>query len=234
MRSRALARFGFVAGAALIATIVAAGPAIATDIHVPLNSGQVNKTAAGFDSSCDNVSIGAQQGTDGWVFVLPESGGDTGSNFLSLTLTFKDKNGDPHTVVINSSGATIDASPVSGGILDSPGQATSKAWVEIPLDWTITAGDSIVSSGGHGDFFNVTHVCRGSEGSPSPSPSSSPSPSGSTPPGTTPAGSSSSSGGHLPTTGTSVTGFIIAGVVLLAGGAVLLFLRRRRDVFVSE
>jgi LPXTG-motif cell wall-anchored protein len=238
VRSRALARFGVVVGAAVIATIVAAGPAFATDT-VYLLEGKDGTTAVNEEHSCDNVPGGARVGTDGWVFVLPKSGGDAGANFVTLTLKFLEGTTE-HTVVVTSGGVTIDgvATANAGGIIDDNG--TSKAWVEIPLGWAIEAPAShdksvaTVDGTNHLAFFTVTHVCQGTKSSPSPSSSSSPSPSSSNSSGTTPANSSSSSGGGLPTTGTSVTGFIIAGVVLLAGGGLLLFLRRRRDVFVSE
>lgn len=239
MRGRTLARIGLAAGAALIATFGVIGPAysIETDT-VLLNSGQVNKGADDFENKCDNVPGGTvPAGFDGWVFVLPGSAGPDGGDFVSLTLKFKDAQGEGHDVLIDSGGATIDGKTVDGGlIVKANAQDTSKAWVQIPDGWTIVKG-SAEATAKHGEFFNVTHVCVGGGGGSTPPSSSSSSGSG----GDGSSGSSGSSsssaggggGGSLPTTGAKIGVLVGIGLVLVAGGVGLVALRRRRDIVVT-
>jgi LPXTG-motif cell wall-anchored protein len=240
MRGRTLARIGLAAGAALIATFGVIGPAYSIEPDtVPLNSGQANKDlgADDFENKCDNVpGETVPAGFDGWVFVLPGSAGPDGGDFVSLTLKFKDAQGEGHNVLINSDGATIDGKTVDGGlIVKANAQDTSKAWVQIPDGWTIVNG-SAEATAKHGEFFNVTHVCVGGGGGSTP-PSSSSSSSSSGGGGSSGSSGSSSSagggGGSLPTTGAKIGVLVGIGLVLVAGGVGLVALRRRRDIVVT-
>jgi LPXTG-motif cell wall-anchored protein len=240
MRGMTVARIVLAASAALIAAFGITGPAYADDT-VGLNDGQKNKPASSFTDSCENVPGGEKVGFDGWVFVLPKSGGPNGSEFVTLKLTFEDQNGATHTVVINSTGATIDGKAADGGLITKANaEDTSKAWVRLPAGWIIVDGTALVTDGTHESFFNVTHVCQGGETTPSPTPSESssssgtPSESGSSGGGSS--GSSSSAGGgggSLPTTGAKIGVLVGIGLVLVAGGVGLVALRRRRDIVVT-
>jgi hypothetical protein len=214
-RARRLA--GPISATAISATFVlavaAAGPAWA-DTTLPLH--QTNVTAAGFGSrSCDHVPGGATAGKDGWVFVLPGNKGD----FTSLTLTFK---GDGN--------ATVRHIPGDGTIVDSKG--TSKAVLQTPAGWTLVSGTATISGTAPTKFFNLTHTCPSTgkasgSGSPSPSrsPEVTPSPSGGS------NGGGGGSGGSLPITGTAVGGLIALSLALIAAGAALMaMVRRRRSV----
>jgi LPXTG-motif cell wall-anchored protein len=98
--------------------------------------------------------------------------------------------------------------------------------------WTLT-GASAEVSGDTKDFFNLTGTCAATgTKTPSPPPTT-PSGGGSSSTHGSPGGGSSSTGGStggtLPVTGVAVTGFVIAGLVLIGGGAALLYARRRMD-----
>jgi LPXTG-motif cell wall-anchored protein len=162
---RAGLRAGLIAVAAAACAVLAPGLAQATDstTTIPVHASQVPTTAAGFGThSCDNIPGGASATQDGWVFVLP---GNSGA-FQSLTLTFKKTDGSTTTVSI----------PPSGGILTN---GTSKAWVQTPKGWTLTAGSAVITGSSPQDYFNITHTCPATGPKPTPSPTKShcPSPS---------------------------------------------------------
>jgi hypothetical protein len=192
---------------------------------IDINPGNVPATAAGYSTiECDdNLGGGPFPNQDVWVFVLP-GGKDTGE-FISVTAVFSTPGG---TVTL-----TI---PTDGGEIVTDNGA-SKAWIATPAGWTLTGATAVVS--GDADSFNLTHTCPASGGSPSPSgsptpsESPSPSPSGSSSTGSTPPGSVSptgpGAGPSLPRTGLALTGLATTGAALVAGGTVLLAVRRRRE-----
>jgi hypothetical protein len=186
-RARLLVRTALVAAAAAVSLALAPTVAQATATStIPVHASQVPTTAAGFTNhSCDNIPGGASATLDGWAFVLP---GNKGA-FVSLTLTFTKADGTTTTVGV----------PPSGGILTN---GTSKAWVQTPKGWTLTAASAVITGSAAQGYFNITHTCPAT-GSPSPSPSASksntPSPSPSTgdtstSPSASPSGSASASG----------------------------------------
>jgi hypothetical protein len=246
-----LARSAAVAGAA--AAVLLSGGTAAASTTLPLHAAHRNTTAATFAThSCDQIPPALRGGaSDGFVFVLPAND----ANFVSLALSFRDTGGATVTVAVpNPADAYPDGITTNG---------TSKAWVVVPAGWTLLDGTAVVDNGAtKADDFNLTHTCAGTGPSASPSPSKSPSPSASsvtsipaspsvpaTPSASrsaTPEGSSAPSpsatvvvppgGGSLPITGVAVTGTIGTGAVLVAAGAALLTIRRRRrrPTFVAD
>jgi hypothetical protein len=233
--------------------LLAATPASASST-LPLHSAHRGTTAAAFGNhSCDQIPV-ANQGpnSDGFVFVLP--GND--AHFLTLTLTFRTIGGSQITVSIPN-----PSDPYPDGITTN---GASKAWVVVPSGWTLLDGSATVDNETtKAKFFNLTHTCVGSGGSPSPSPSPSKSPSSSPSPSHSPSASPTSSpsqsgspspsgsgqvegssaasaspsapggagsgSGSLPVTGVALTGMTIAGAALIAGGATVLLMVRRRN-----
>jgi LPXTG-motif cell wall-anchored protein len=218
------------AAAAALIGIGWSSPAFANS-SVDINSGNVPTTASGFaNHDCDsNFGGGPYQGADVWVFVLPGDHNDTG-DFVTVTAKF-DTDGDGTADVTK----TIPTDTPSGIVLDS---GTSKAWIQTTAGWTLI--DATAEITGVATSFNLTHTCPASgspstpPGVPSGSPSASVSPSSSMSSSSSPSGSvapspsTSSSSSTLPLTGTSLTPFIVAGVLLVAGGSVLVVMARRR------
>jgi LPXTG-motif cell wall-anchored protein len=218
--TKAASRLALAATAVLVGSMMIGSPALAAEVTIQINDGNVPTKAGGAGTiSCDNVpagDIGDDQ--DGWVFVLPDSAGAEG-NFISVTATFEDENGDEQ---VYTTGA-------NGGIVSGSGD--NKAYIITPAGWTLTAAEAQVTDPDEGAFFNLTHACPGKPGDSPTTPGG-----GTTPPGdgTTAPGSStapgdqSSSANGLPTTGDSNGLMLGLGLVLAAGGVVLvMFLRRR-------
>jgi LPXTG-motif cell wall-anchored protein len=240
LSARTLAR-GAASAAALAALLLSGGTAAAS-ITLPLHAAHRNTTAAGFSThSCDQIPDALRGGgSDGWVFVLPANDAD----FVSLSLKFRDTGGTEVTIAVpNAADSYPDGIATNG---------TSKAWVVVPAGWTLLDGTAVVDNDKtKADDFNLTHTCPGTPGTPSTSPSTSTSPSGSTsaspdesgspssspsgsveasvPPTVTPAPSTpGGGGGSLPVTGVAITGTVVTGGALVAAGAALLAVRRRR------
>lgn len=219
-------RLAVTAGAAAVVGLGVSSPALAT-ATIDINPGNVPATAAKYQQDCDpNFGGGPHAGKDVWVFVLPGNDGE----FVSVTATF-----DKGTVNIPDDG---------GAIVNDKG--ASKAWIATPAGWKLLDASATIT--GTAKKFNLTHTCaaKGGPGTSSPTPSTSPGGSSSPTPGTStssaPAGGASPTGGAgsggsggLPVTGAGVTGVALFGGALVAAGAALLVLRRRRDVaFTSE
>jgi hypothetical protein len=206
MRHPRLGRFAVLFGAACAITLAVAGPAQAattTDIH--LNPGQKGKTAAAFENSCDQIPGGRVAGVDGWVFILPSNQG----TLVSLHLTFND---GTRNVTVDIPGTSYPSGTSTSG--------SDKMFVKLPAGWTIVDGTGTATNPKK-DFFNVTHVCRSGGGE-----------SGG---GSNGGGSGAGSGGNnqgesLPITGPALGGLVALGVGLVAAGAALLVVRRRRQV----
>jgi hypothetical protein len=233
------------------AAVLLLGGTAAAAVTLPLHAAHRNTTAAGFGThSCDQIPAGLQGGSsDGFVFVLP--GND--ASFVSLSLSFRNTGGSTVPITIpNPADAYPDGITTNG---------TSKAWVVVPAGWTLLDGSAVVDNNEtKADDFNLTHTCVGTPSSPSPSkspstsPSTSASPSASASPSTSVSGTPESStlpsvtatpspatstpggGGSLPVTGVALSGTLLTGVALVAGGAALLAVRRRRltPAFVAD
>jgi len=229
MRMTLLGRLAVAAGAAALAGLGVAAPAMA-DTTVAINPGNVPTTAAGYGKSDCDFGGGPYAGKDVWVFVLPGNPKKVG-DFVSVTATF----GANGTVTI----------PADGGAVVTD-RGASKAWITTPAGWTLTGATAVVS--GTATKFNLTHTCPAAGGGETPKPtpkptasaSASPTPTGGTHGGGSGSGAGSGSGGgsgngggsaagSLPVTGTAVTGIVLTGVALVIGGVLLLVARRRRD-----
>ncbi|MEU5875448.1 LPXTG cell wall anchor domain-containing protein [Glycomyces sp. NPDC047369] len=193
-------------------------------IHDPARERRnVPTTAAGFDdNSCDNLPDDLSASADGWVFVLPAAAGAEG-NFISVTATFEDGDGDEHVL----------STDTDGGIVSGSGD--NKAYIIAPAGWTLVDAEADVEDPDEGAQFNLTHACPGEPGEEPSSPgeeSSSPAEESSSPgeessvPGeesTSPTG-----GTTLPTTGTPLTIALVSAAALAAAGAALFLVQRRR------
>lgn len=225
--------FPVLAMAAAAGALSFGSPALANTASTP-DLHQTNVTLAGsnFDT-CDGLT--SKAGVDQWVFVWEGDTNNTAAELNDLNLVF--------------SGGTRTEADVVGFVGGS--NSTLKVIIETPAGWELISGTSnidhtVTAKVGDTWVFNLTHGCSGTPGSPSPSPSGSESPSGSPTP--SPSGSvsetgspgpstpvtSSSSGGGLPVTGSSLTGLLTGGVLLVIfGGAALwlnaLWTRRRQE-----
>ncbi|WP_212840843.1 LPXTG cell wall anchor domain-containing protein [Catellatospora sp. IY07-71] len=184
---------------------------------------------------CTGPFASLPAGKDGWHFVLPNASGD---DFNSLSATFS--NGTTAVVTSKDSAAPSTGTGWSGYI-DNAGASDKHVYLITDAGWTLTAASADVEGATADAYFNLSHTCGGTPTSPSPSastspsasasPSATPQPSDSPDPSGTPGTTPSPSEPGLPVTGTAVTGIVLAGLVLVAGGAVTLFMvRRRRDL----
>jgi hypothetical protein len=218
-RIKTASGFAFAATAALIGSLAFASPAQAQATTIPINDGNVPTTAEDFDTiSCDNIPPGEiADDEDGWVFVLPESAGAEG-NFISVTATFKDEDGNEHELNTDEHGGIVS------------GSGDNKAYIISPAGWTLVDATAEVENPDEDAFFNLTHTCPGE---PDNGPTNGPTTPGEEPttPGESPAvpgDKTTAANGGLATTGAS-TGLMIAiGLVLAAGGAVLIMFLQRR------
>jgi LPXTG-motif cell wall-anchored protein len=222
VRGNWLGRVAVAGGATVVIGLAIASPARAVET-IGINPGNVPTTASAFEQGCD-FGDGPYADKDVWVFVLP---GNT-ADFVSVTATF----GPNGKLTIPADG---------GAIVDDKG--TSKAWITTPAGWTLTAATAVIT--GTDTQFNLTHTCAASgsstptpgTGTPGPTASATPGPTASgtaTPgPGATPSAGTGGSGG-LPVTGSAVTGMVLTGGALVAGGVALLTLRRRRNAFTTD
>ncbi|MEU5154253.1 hypothetical protein [Glycomyces sp. NPDC021274] len=159
-----LKHFGKTASALVSAGVLAgsfalASPALAAVETIPINDGNVPTTAKGFeDQSCDNIPPDDISKTeDGWVFVLPASAGAEG-NFISVTATFENANGDER----------IRNTDDHGGIVSGSGD--NKAYIITPPGWTLVDAEAEVEDPDDDAFFNLTHTCPGKPRGGMPSP----------------------------------------------------------------
>lgn len=153
---------------------------------------------------------------DVWVFNLPGNH-DTTGDFVSLALTFNTPDGD-----------AVKAIPGPDSGIEVVGH--SKAWIAVPAGWTLKAASAVIS--GTADQFVLTHTCPagGSSGGGD---------GGNTGGGDSGGGGNDGGGGNtggagggpLPKTGAPVTGMILAGSLITAAGAALVyFVQRRRRI----
>lgn len=109
---------------------------------VPLNSSHVGATNPGFTiGSCPTPPQG-QEGWYGWHFVMPAN-----NNFTSLSVTFQNA-------------GTFSANPFPGTVFIAHPDP-SHAYIWTPGPDTLTGGTA--TSDGDNKFFNLSHVCPGSE-----------------------------------------------------------------------
>lgn len=150
--------FGAAAAAGLAGAVALAFavPALAggTDF-IEINPGNVPTTAEDFKSqSCDQIPADTADWLDGWVFVLPNSVNAEG-NFISITATFDDADGDEHVFTTDHDGGIVS------------GSGNNKAYIITPAGWTLTAAKAEINRDGDGkDFFNLTHACPATEEPP--------------------------------------------------------------------
>jgi hypothetical protein len=217
---------GLSAAAGLVGSLAIASAAQAAIVTIPINPGNVPTTAGEFENSCENLPADIAADIDGWVFVLPAAAGAEG-NFISVTATYEDAEGDEHVLSTDGDGAIVD------------GSGDNKAYILAPAGWTLVDAEAEVEDPDEGAQFNLTHTCPGEPteeepSSPGEEPSSpgeeSSSPSSETPgeSGTPGEASTSPAGSTLPTTGTPLTIALVSAAALAAGGAAIYMVMRRR------
>jgi LPXTG-motif cell wall-anchored protein len=222
MRHRWTSRLAVAAAASLLS--LGTATAAWAVINININPAHIPTTAAQFQQECKGPFAALPEGTDGWHFVLPNTSGDS---FVGLHAIFS--NGVTAKVSSTDAGAP---STGSGwwGYIDNAGASNKHVYLFTAAGWTLTDAVAVVdgAQAQEGDTFNLSHTCAGTSTSPSPSASAgTPSPGSSESPDVTP----SPSEPGLPVTGAALTGFITAGLALVAGGVVTLFVvRRRRDL----
>ncbi|GAB3139968.1 hypothetical protein GCM10027290_10050 [Micromonospora sonneratiae] len=188
---------------------------------------QTNVTAGDAEQKCgDERFAGRPKDHDGWHFVLP--GGNASGDFVELNLDFVTGSGQTVSVKIpDATDAYPDAFYKAGG-------RTIHAYLFTPAGWTLKDGSAEIT--GTAKFFNLSHACEGTPGTPAtgtptpgtPTPGTpSPGPTDSGTPG--PSTSVPGEGGGLPITGAPVAGIAAVGAGLVGVGALLLVLRRRRE-----
>lgn len=214
------------AAVAALTSLAFATPASADNPALPIHEDHIPMKAADFHEECNEQFEGIDEtNKDGWHFILPGGG-----SFVTLTLKFHTPGGDV-TAVISS---TDENAPSSGagweGYLDNAGANDKHGWVFTNAGWELFEATAS-TTGESSQFFVLSHTCAGTPDTPgSPSSPTSPDPDPSDSESPDPSESASTPGGDLPTTGTKVGGFAIAGVALLAGGVALLAVRRRRQI----
>jgi LPXTG-motif cell wall-anchored protein len=207
MRHRWLPRVAVVLAVGAASVFAWSTPALADNYSPPFNQAAQLPISAedflGTPQECED----APADKDLWHFVLP---GNT-SHFIQLTVTF------------NPGGVQVIDLPF-GPPTDKHAFAFSEPGAELTAVSAIVDHDAGTA---HEKFFNLSHTCTGETPPSSPPPSS--------PPASSPPGMSSSppGGGDLPVTGAPLGGLIAVGLGLVAGGAALLYARRRRDRLVA-
>lgn len=217
--------FGLTAAAGLVGSLAIASAAQAAVVTIPINPGNVPTTAEDFENSCANLPADIGSDVDGWVFVLPAAAG-VEDNFISVTATFEDGNGDAQVLSTDTDGAIVS------------GSGDNKAYILAPAGWTLVDAEAEVEDPDEGAQFNLTHTCAGTPGeeetTPAEEPSSpgeeSSSPASETPgeSGTPGEASTSPAGSNLPVTGTPLTIALVSAAALAAGGAAIFMVMRRR------
>lgn len=222
-----------VLAAAVAGTLALASPAFA-DTGLTLNPDHKDTTAAEFaaenDEDC-SAPFTDSMTEDGWHFTWP-AGGD----LSSLTATFNAGSGNFNVVITGTVGSPSTDGSTWHGYLDDTGAGDFKfvdLWTQ--PGWTLVdataAGTGADLEKNNATRFNLSHVCLGT--STTPSPSASPTPTTPWTTGTVTDPGATDPGGALPTTGVALTGIVGTGFALIAGGAGLVFLRRRRDKVTS-
>jgi len=208
MRHRLLPRAAVVLALGTASVLAWATPALADNYNPPFNqAAQLPISAEDFLGDVDECE-GAPDDQTLWHFVLPGSTSD----FVELNVTFNP--GGPQTITT----------------FGPPDDKHAFAFSAIGAELTAASATASHTSGDHAPFFNLSHTCIGEEVPPSSPPPSSPPGETSSPPGET---SSPPGGAGLPVTGAPLGGLIAVGLGLVAGGAALLYARRRRDQLVA-
>jgi len=224
-------RIALGAAVAALTTLALATPASAGTVTINIKSDHLSKTAAGFDGkTCTGPFDDLTLAKDGWHFVLPHASGE---DFVSLTLSFTSPAGTV-PVTITGTQAAPSTGPGWSGYVDNAGNSeTDKhAYLFADAGWTLMTGSALVNNGVQDATFNLSHTCAGVPATPSTNPTTAP-PTTPVPDPTTPdpqTSASSTPGGNLPKTGYPLTGVVLSGLVMVAAGAGLLALRRRRDI----
>lgn len=236
-----------------IAAFGASSPAWA-DSTISINPGNVangGAVAATYPQrSCDpNLGGGAYAGQDVWVFNLPSGGtADQKSRFVSITATFDTGSGtvtktipsDGTIVFIGTSKAYVVTD--AGWKLTGATAVVTKAEPFFVLTHTCPTGYVPSSTSPTTSAPATTTVPTTAPGTPGPSspaatspgaPTTEVAPGGGVPstgaaPTTAPRTSEVADESGLPITGTALSGVVATGVGLVAAGAALLFVRRRR------
>jgi LPXTG-motif cell wall-anchored protein len=226
-----------VLAAVTIALVVSPGTAgaVAT-ATIDLKDAHEGTTAEDFDpnDTCTGPFDDLNSDEDGWHFVL-----DGSNDFTQVRLVFNP--GSVNVTIDKTLAQGGNSGPGWFGYLDNAGGSMKHAYLITDAGWTLVSGQADISyTGNKPDDFQLSHTCAGTPTSTTTTTktttttattttttktTTTTTTTGSTPtPGTT-----TTDDGDLPVTGAGLGGLIAAGLILTAGGAALLFARRRRD-----
>jgi LPXTG-motif cell wall-anchored protein len=226
MGKTVVVRLAAAAAGGLLALGTAAPAWAQSDTTVDIKDDQVPTTAEEFgEQECDGPFEDLADDQDGWHFILTQYSGELDE--LALSFDFEDASGGA---------VQVDADPAE---FVRPGQSsTVHLFLALDAGLTLVAAQASGPAEGFGNNpqFNLSHTCPGEEGpgneTPPPGGEETPPPGGgeTPPPGDNGGGGEQPPGddGSLPVTGTQVGGLVAIGAGLLAAGAAMLAVRRRR------
>jgi LPXTG-motif cell wall-anchored protein len=230
------------AAAALVLAAITVGLVVnpgvagaATTDTIPLKEAHEGSTAKNFEKKdCTAPFNNLPANKDGWHFVL-----DGNDDFVEVRLVF---NPGSVAVTINKTLAQGgNSGPGWSGYLAEAGGAMKHVYLITDAGWTLVSGEATISyTGDKPADFQLSHTCAGTPTTTTATTTTKTTTTTTTTTttktttttnGTTTStpGTSTTDDGDLPVTGAGLGGLIAAGLILTAGGAALIFARRRRD-----
>jgi LPXTG-motif cell wall-anchored protein len=230
----------FAAAALVLAVITVAlvvNPGVAgaaTTGVIPLKEAHEGSTAKTFGTKdCTAPFNNLPANKDGWHFIL-----DGNDSFTEVRLVF---NPGAVAVTINKTLAQGgNSGPGWSGYLAEAGGAMKHVYLITDAGWTLVSGEATISyTGMKPADFQLSHTCAGTPTTTTATTTTKTTTTTTTTTktttttttgtnGSTP-GTTTTDDGDLPVTGAGLGGLIAAGLILTAGGAALIFARRRRD-----
>jgi LPXTG-motif cell wall-anchored protein len=220
-----------------IALVVSPGTAgaVAT-ATIDLKDTHEGTTAGEFEKKdCTGPFADLDADEDGWHFIL-----DGSNDFNEVRLVF---NPGSVPVTINKTEAQGgNSGPGWFGYLDNAGGSMKHVYLITDAGWTLVSGQAdITYTGNKPEDFQLSHTCAGTPTTTTTTTTTKTTTTTATTTTTTRTttttttdstptpGTTTTDDGDLPVTGAGLGGLIAAGLILTAGGAALLFARRRRD-----